>query len=86
LLSMRRSGFGNIERTNNLFDLVVAREHEAFDDPSAVAALLRGDAGPHGGWTVPLRAVADPRPRGGRYSSLRDATLLASLATERGLA
>lgn len=86
LLAMRRSGFGNIERTNNLFDLVVAREHEAFDDLSAVAALLRGDASPHGGWTVPLRAVADPRPRGGRYSSLRDATLLASLASERGLA
>lgn len=49
LLAMRHAGFGNIERTNNLFDLVVARAHEAFDDLSAVAALLRGDAGPYGG-------------------------------------
>jgi hypothetical protein len=51
-----------------------------------VVKLLRSDASPHGGWTVPLRSVADPRPLGGSYSSLRDATLLASVAEQRRLA
>jgi hypothetical protein len=91
LLAMRRTGFANIERTNRLFDLVIAREHGAFDDLSAVVSLLREDAegavGHHGraGWTVPLRGVADPRPEGGRYSSLRDAMLVLDLAEQRGL-
>jgi hypothetical protein len=91
LLAMRRTGFANIERTNRLFDLVIAREHGAFDDLSAVVTLLRKDAeaavGVSGraGWTVPLRAIADPRPEDGRYSSLRDAMLVVELAEQRGL-
>lgn len=32
LLAMRRTAFGNLERTNLLFDLVVAAHHGAFDD------------------------------------------------------
>ena len=92
LLAMRRTGFANIERTNRLFDLVIAREHGAFDDLTAVVALLRKDAeaavGRNGkaGWTVPLRGIADPRPSDGRYSSLRDAMLVVELAEHRGLA
>ena len=86
VLNERRAQLANIERTNALFDLVVAREHGAFDHPDEVAALLRTDARAHEGWTVSLRAIADPYPSGGRYSSLRDPTLLASLARERGVA
>jgi hypothetical protein len=84
LLERRRTGFGNIERTNHLLDLVVALEHGAFDNLAEVARQLRDDATGHGGWTVPLRDVADPRPAGG-YSSLRDPTLLAEVAKQRGI-
>jgi hypothetical protein len=65
LLAMRRTSFGNIERTNLLFDLAVARHHGAFDDIGEVTRLLRDDTTSHEGWTVPLRSVADPRPPGG---------------------
>lgn len=84
-LSMRRTAFANLERTNLLFDLVVADHHGAFDNSADVVRLLREDTAPHGGWTVPLRSIADPRPRNGAYSSLRDTTLLNDLAAERGL-
>lgn len=85
MLTGRRQAFANLERTNLLFDLAVARAHGAFDDINTVVAALRADTEPNGGWTVPLRAVADPRPPGTSYSSLRDATLLADLAANRGL-
>jgi hypothetical protein len=85
MLALRRTGFGNIERTNRLMDLLIAREHGAFVDLTDVVTLLRQDASPEGGWTVPLRAIADPRPRTGRYSSLRDTLLVTELAEARGL-
>lgn len=82
---MRRTAFRNIERTNMLFDLVVARHHGAFDNVADVATALRADTNRAGGYTVALRSVADPRPHGGSYSSLRDVTLLDSIAEQRGL-
>jgi hypothetical protein len=85
LLAGRRHQFGNIERTNSLLDLAVCRAEGAFVDLNAVAALIEADELPWGGWTVPLRAIADPRPRRGRYRSLRDEALLISVAEERGL-
>jgi len=85
LLAMRRTSFGNVERTNLLFDLVVARQHGAFDNLNDVARLLREDTERHDGWTVALRSIADPRPAKAVYSSLRDATLLNTLAKQRGL-
>jgi len=85
MLAMRRTAFANIERTNRLFDLVVASSHGAFDHPSDVAALLRADADEGDGWAVPLRTIADPRSMTTPYSSLRDVTLLTGLANERGL-
>ena len=85
ILAMRRTAFANLERTNLLLDLVVARQHGAFDDLNDVVSLLRADNNEHDGWTVALRSIADPRPHGGTYSSLRDDTLLASLAEQRGL-
>ena len=88
VLAMREAQLRNIERTNRLLDLVVARSHGAFDNIAETSALLRADAGAHQGWAPPLRRIADPKPPGGvqGYSSLRDATLLTSLAVERGLA
>lgn len=85
MLEPRRTGFANIERTNHLFDLVVARQHGAFDNLAEVARLLREDSQTNDGYTVALRTVADPRPVGGSYSSLRDPTLLNDLARRRGL-
>jgi hypothetical protein len=85
MLAMRRTSFANLERTNRLFDLVVARHHGAFDNLSDIARLLRTDTETNQGWTVPLREVSDPRPPRGRYSSLRDATLLNSLAKQAGV-
>lgn len=85
LLTPRRTAFGNIERTNILFDLVVARQHGAFDNLGRTAALIRQDTLDHDGWTVPLRSVADPRPAGSSYSSLRDITLLNEVARTKGL-
>lgn len=84
-LAMRRMSFANIERTNTLFDLVVAAHHGALDDTSEVVRLLRRDTAAYDGWAPPLRAIADPRPPRGRNSSLRDVTLLNDLAAERGL-
>ena len=85
LLTPRRTAFGNIERTNILFDLVVARQHGAFDNLGTTAALIRDDTLANDGYTVALRSVADPRPPGGSYSSLRDVTLLNEAARRRGL-
>lgn len=85
ILAGRRAVFGNIERTNTLLDLAVAREHGAFDDLAEVARLLRRDATREGGFAPPLRAVADPIGTRGRYSSLRDVTLLHHLAEAKGL-
>lgn len=85
LLARRRTAFANIERTNSLFDLIVANHHGAFDHPGKLARLLREDADAHEGWTIPLRSISDPRPRRGTYSSLRDTTLLTDLAAQRGL-
>lgn len=85
LLAMRRTAFANIERTNLLMDLVVARQHGAFDNLNEVARLLRSDSQEHGGYTVTLRAISDPRPPQGSYSSLRDLSLLDRIAAERGL-
>ncbi len=85
LLAQRGNSFANIERTNRLLDLVVARDHGVFDDLSEVARSLRADAEGAEGWTVPLRAIADPRPKKSSYSSLRDTVLIEDLARARGL-
>lgn len=86
ILHRRRHQFGNIERTNILFDLAICRAEGAFRDLNAVVRLIEADELPWGGWTVPLRAIADPAPRNGRYRSLRDETQMVAVAEERGLA
>lgn len=87
LLAMRRSAFGNIERTNRLLDLVVCKEHGLFDDIRETARILRKDveSSQWGGHTTSLRAVTDTRPPNGHYSSLMDAFSIEQLARERGL-
>lgn len=86
VLRGRRAQLANVERTNALFDLVVARIHGAFVRHGPVTEALRKDATGHEGWTVALRSITDPHPPTGRYSSLRDPTLLVSIARDRGLA
>jgi hypothetical protein len=85
VLRNREHVFGNIERTNNLMDLVVCQEAGDLLDRNAVARLIEADERPHGGWTVPLRTIADPRPRVGRYRSLRDEAQMVAVASERGI-
>ena len=85
LLARRRHSFANIERTNNLLDLAVCRSEGLFRDLNRVARLIEEDEGPHGGWTVPLRSIADPQPRRGWNRSLRDEGQMIAVADERGL-
>lgn len=85
MLASRRHAFGNLERTNLLFDLVVCRDHHVFDRLAEVAELLRRDTLDHEGRTVALRTVEDPRPPKGTYSSLRDEHRLYRIAQARGL-
>lgn len=85
VLRNREHVFGNIERTNNLMDLMVCQEAGDLLDRNAVARLIEADERPHGGWAVPLRAIADPQPRKGRYRSLRDEAQMVAVAAERGI-
>jgi hypothetical protein len=82
----RQFSFANIERTNSLLKLVVARAHGEFADLNRVAALIEADETPHAGWQVPVRAIADPQPAEGRYRSLRDETAMLDVAADRGIA
>lgn len=87
VLTGRGHAFANIERTNNLFDLVVCRNRGAFADRSSVIAALRTAALQHEGWAAAPREVADPQPPApATYSSLRDKDLLADLDRSRGAA
>lgn len=87
ILTGRSHAFANIERTNNLLDLVVCRDHGVFDDQAAVIQALRAEALRYEGWSAEPRAVSDPQPPGAdRYSSLRDRELLFQLVQKRGLA
>lgn len=85
MLAMRRHSFGNLERTNALFDLVVCRNHDLFDDLRQVEQLLADDAETHSGFTTRNRSVEDRRSVDSRYSSLRDNYLIEQLAAHRGL-
>jgi hypothetical protein len=87
VLDNRKQQFANIERTNNLMDLVVVRANDGFVHQNDVARLIEADEVPHRGRTVPMRSVADPSPRGQRrYRSLRDEFAMNALAADRGIA
>lgn len=85
VLERRRHQFANIERTNMLLDLVVARAVGMFADLGVLEDLITADALDNDGWTVPLRTIADPQPAIGAYRSLRDEMLLLAVAEQRGL-
>ncbi len=85
VLERRRHQFANIERTNILMDLVVARAVGMFADLGVVEDLITADALDNDGWTVPLRTIADRQPASGAYRSLRDEMLLLAVAEQRGL-
>jgi len=80
VLTGRGHAFANIERTNNLFDLVVCRNRGVFAQRSEVLAKLRAETRRHDGWSAAPREVADPQPPApATYSSLRDRELLNQL-------
>jgi len=54
--------FANIERTNNLLDLVVCRDRGVFARGSDIVARLRKASLKHKGWSAAPREVADPQP------------------------
>ena len=86
LRAPRKQHFGNIERTNNLMDLVVVRANDGFVDLIAVAKLIEAEEVPHDGRTVPMRSIEDPSPRGQKpYRSLRDEFQMNAVAAERDL-
>lgn len=64
---------------------IPAGRRAVFDNLAHVARLLRRDATREGGFAPPLRAVAYPIGTRGRYSALRDVTLLYHLAESWGL-
>ena len=87
LLTGRGHAFANIERTNNLLDLIVCRDRGVFARRGDIVAKLRDAALPHEGWAAAPRDVADPQPPApATYSSLRDKDLLADLDAARGAA
>lgn len=86
VLTGRRAGFANIERTNSLLDLVVAYNRGAMSNTNQVIKLIRSHSERSGGWAAPVRDVADPQPPfPARYSSLRDKDLVTDLAETKGL-
>ncbi len=85
IMNHREQHFGNVERTNNLLDLAICRAEGLFSDLNEVARLIEADETPHRGWTVPLRAIADPLPRVGVYRSLRDEHAMNQVAEDRNL-
>lgn len=87
VLTGRSHAFANIERTNNLLDLVVCRNRGVFNRLPAVLEALRAASLQHDGWAAPPRDVADVQPPApATYSSLRDKDLLGELARKRGVA
>lgn len=90
LFQRRQHSFSNIERTNNLLDLVVCRDRGLFLDRGQVAELIRHDNEQAEGWSLPPRQVADrmvldpttnslvPTP------SLLDQSLIQAQAIKRG--
>lgn len=74
----RATTMGNINRTNNLCDLLCLSQNKKMDDPKAIAKLLVKDlADDNNGYAPPARQIADPE--GTR--SLREAgVILTSLA------
>jgi hypothetical protein len=80
-LELRALGFGNLERTNRLLDLMTLRANDQFDDMGKVVALLNADARKHDGYVAPVRSIADVR----MTRSLLDDTVPAKLVKQRGL-
>lgn len=81
-LSGRALGFGNLERTNRLLDLMVLRANGQFDNLAGVVAKMNADARSFGGFMPPVRSIADVR----MMRSLLDDTVPAKLVVQRGLA
>ncbi len=90
LFQRRQHSFANIERTNNLLDLVVCRDRGLFLDRGQVAELIRADNEQAEGWSLPPRQIADRMTRDPKTQqlcptpSLVDQSLIQALAIKRG--
>ena len=81
-LSGRALGFGNLERTNRLLDLMTLRANGELGSVASIVAKMNADARSHGGYVPPVRSIADVR----MTRSLLDDTVPIKLVRERGLA
>lgn len=77
----RAAGFGNLERTNRLLDLMTLRANGVFDDMATVSRALEADARRHGGYAAPVRSITDIRMN----RSLLDETVVAALVKRAGM-
>lgn len=80
-MTWRGPGFGNLERTNRLLDLMTLRANGSFDNLHAVTDALAADARNHEGFVPPVRVIADVRLN----RSLHDDTIPARLVKQAGL-
>jgi hypothetical protein len=79
-LSGRALGFGNLQRTNRLLDLLTLKANGQFEDLQMVAAALNKDAREHDGYVPPVRTITDNRMN----RSLLDETMPRRLAKQAG--
>jgi hypothetical protein len=89
-LENRANLFGNLERTNRLLNLLVARHDGAFDDLDALALRIRRSNEAAGGWAPAPRQILDRQPQAGEgprllYRSLRSPAVVSKIARDRGL-
>jgi hypothetical protein len=80
-MNVRGPGFGNLERTNRLLDLMTLRANGVFDNLQTVANALVTDALLHDGFAPPVRSIADVR----MVRSLLDETMTERLVKQAGL-
>ena len=81
-LSGRALGFGNLERTNRLLDLMTLSANNELDDVAKITSALMADARRHQGFVPPVRSITDVR----MTRSLLDDTVPSKLAKAKGLA
>ncbi len=80
-MTARGQGFGNLERTNRLLDLMTLRANGALDNLQSVTEALVADARRNDGYAPPVRSIADIR----MVRSLLDETTTERLVKQAGL-
>ncbi len=80
-MNARGQGFGNLERTNRLLDLMTLRANGVFDNLQSVTDALVADARRNDGFAPPVRTITDVR----KVRSLLDETMTERLVKQAGL-